>query len=54
MMKTSTKQPYFLAIHYGNGPNRTKANHNYMLAEKTGIFIVKNGLLGEYLSAKTT
>ena len=54
MMKTATKQPYFLAIHYGNGPNRTKANHNYMLAEKTGIFIVKNGLLGEYLSAKTT
>jgi hypothetical protein len=39
-MLIQPKQPYFLAIHYGNGANRTKANHNYMLAEKTGIFIV--------------
>jgi hypothetical protein len=52
MMKTATKQPYFLAIMNGNGANRTKANPNYMLAEQTGIFIVKNGLLGEYLSEK--
>jgi hypothetical protein len=38
--ENSHQTALLLAIHYGNGANRTKANHNYMLAEKTGIFIV--------------